>query len=75
MEQTNISHHRYGEGILVEVISDNGDGDVSVLSVEFDLENSEEQAISPRSELPEEYEDSIHTHIENAGYIVAASEA
>ena len=75
MEQTNISHHRYGDGILVEVISDNGDGDVSVMSIEFDLENSEDQAISPRSKLPEEYKESIHTHIEDAGYIVAANEA
>lgn len=62
-----ITHHRYANGILVELVIDHGNGDVSTVSIECDFAD-DERVLVPRGELPTEYEQRIQDHLEAANY-------
>lgn len=65
MADPDVNLHQYAEGIHLEVISDTGDGNVSVVSVEFDRQD---EVLSARSELPAEYEECIRSYIAEQGF-------
>ena len=56
---------------MVEVILDNGNGNVSTLSVEFDVVDPEQGALAPRSEIPDAHEESILERLEASDYALA----
>ncbi len=62
-----ITHHRYANGLLVELVIDNGNGDVSTVSLECDFAD-DERVLVPRGELPAGYEERIQAHLEEANY-------
>lgn len=44
--------HQFGSGLLVEVIGIGEQGDVATETIEFDLVESENEAVTPRDEPP-----------------------
>lgn len=66
-----VSLHRYRDGIMIEVILDNGNGNVSTLSVEFDIVDSEKRVLSPRAELPDAHEELIRDRLDDSEYALA----
>lgn len=75
MHHENISLHRYTDGVLLEVICDEGNGDVTAITVEFDLKDESDQVLSPRGDLPEGHKESIRSHLETSDYILAERHA
>lgn len=67
----NVSLHQYRDGILVEVILDNGNGNVSTQSVEFDVVDPEQRVLSPKTELPDSHEDAIRERLAESDYALA----
>lgn len=63
-----VTLHQYTDEILVEVIVDDGGGDVRTVSTEFDVVDPGERALSPRGDLPEGYEEEIRRRIEDSEY-------
>jgi len=66
-----VSLHRYRDGIMIEVISDDGNGNVSTRSVEFDVVDPERGALAPRSEIPDAHEERILERLEASEYALA----
>lgn len=65
-----VSLHPYSDGVLVEVVVDEGGGDVRTVSAEFDLVDPETGALALRGELPSPYEESIRRHIDESEYVL-----
>lgn len=65
MAREHVTLHQYSGEVLVEVIVDDGEGDVRTTSVSFDVA---EGTLSPREDLPVDHAEDIRRHIEDAGY-------
>lgn len=59
--------HPFGDGLIVEIVGVDEKGDISIVSVEFDI-SGDDREVSARGELPSEYEEDIRTALSNKGY-------
>lgn len=69
MEGVSVNLHNYHDRVLLEVITDDGDGNVSANTVEFDIVDAERRAVEPCGDLPTEHEDAIWRQLRDAGYV------
>lgn len=69
MEGVSVNLHNYHDRVLLEVITDDGDGNVSAETVEFDIVDAERRAVAPCGELPAEHQDVIRRQLRDAGYV------
>lgn len=72
MQREYLQLHEFSDGYILEVIRDE-DGDVTAITVEFDLEDPDEQLLAPRENLPKPFEDSIRDHLDSSDYNLAES--
>lgn len=63
-----VTLHNYRDEVLVEVIVDEGGGDVRTVSMEFDVDGTDDRALVPRGPLPEDYAEDIRRRIEDSAY-------
>ena len=70
---TSVNLHRFGDGILVEVVESDPDGDVSVRSFEFETDGPGGRILRPRSTLQSAETAMIEHHVADAGYALAES--
>lgn len=68
---TSINLHRFGDGVLVELVGTGLDGDVAVRSFEFELVDPGGNRIRPRSTLPGTTSVLIEDRVNAAGYELA----
>lgn len=68
MPDETVTHYPYPDGIHVEVIIDDGNGDVSAISIDFDVVDENQNLLRPRENLPESFEEDIIRHLSDAGY-------
>ncbi|MFB6311914.1 MAG: hypothetical protein ABEH64_12130 [Salinirussus sp.] len=68
MSAETVTHHEFMDGVHVEVIIDNGDGDVTVESAEFDFITDDGTELAPKGAIPSEHVDRIRQHLEENGY-------
>lgn len=65
---TAVNLHRFGDGLLVEVVGTDPDGEVSVRSFEFEPVEPGATTVRPRSSLPSSTTMMLEEHIAAAGY-------
>lgn len=65
---TSVNLHHFGNGLLLEVVGNDPDGEVFVQSVELDLVDAEEERVRPRTPLPSAGGGLIEERVEEAGY-------
>lgn len=70
-EVDDITVNRFGQDVLVELIGTDGNGDVAVRSVEFELLDRSAREVTPREEPPPGYEDRIRAVLADAEFTVA----
>lgn len=68
MDEVSVNIHPYSDHLHLEVITDDGGGNVTARTVEFDLVDSSQRTVAPCEELPESYEEEIMNHLDDAGY-------
>lgn len=71
MEDISFNIHHYDGYVVLEVITDNGAGNVSARSVEFNLVDTDREKLVPQGELPPSREADIQEYLQNAGYTLA----
>lgn len=69
MEGVSVNLHNYHDRVLLEVITDDGDGNVTANTVEFDIVDPERRAVVPCGDLPSDHEDVIWSQLRDAGYV------
>lgn len=69
---TTVNLHRFGEGLLVEIVGEDRDGEVLVRSLELELVDRENGLVRPRSGLAAGEEPLLEEHLESAGYEIIA---
>lgn len=62
-----VTLHRYSGEVLVEVVVDDGDGDVRTTSVELDVVD-DAGTLAPRDGLPEAHAERIRERIETSEF-------
>lgn len=72
---TSVNLHRFGDGLLLEVVGEGADGEVFVHSTELDLADPEGTRVRPRSPLPAADVDRIAECVGEAGYELTAEPA
>lgn len=70
MDDISYNIHRYSDHVLLEVIIDGGNGNVTARSVKFDFLDADRGRVAHRGELPTSYEEEIRSRVENAGYAI-----
>ena len=70
-----LNLHRFGDGILVEVVEHDADGEISVRSFEFDAVDTEGRVLRPRSTIPSTESRMIEEYVTDAGYTVTDATA
>ena len=68
-----VAVHRYADEVLVEVVVDEGDGDVRTVSTAFEVVDPERGTLAPREAIPSTHADRIRRHIEASEYVLADS--
>lgn len=68
MDDVSFNFHRYEDHYLLEVISDNGEGDVTARSIEFEIEDDDRGLVAPYEALPQSLEEDIRDWLRNAGF-------
>ena len=68
-----VAVHQYTGEVLVEIIVDEGDGDVRTVSTAFDVVDPETGALAPREALPSAHADRIRRHLEASEYVLSDS--
>lgn len=74
MAEVSFNVHRFRDQVLLELIVDAGNGNVSAESVELDILDDDGR-LTPCGELPPDYEEEIRTRLEDAGYAVVSQAA
>lgn len=70
MSVETVTHHEFPAGVHAELIIDNGNGDVTVHSVEFDSMEDDSRVVAPRQDIPRDYREKIVQYLEESGYTV-----
>lgn len=65
---TSVNVHRFGNGLLLEVVGNDTNGEVHVRSVELDLVDPDTKQVRPRSPLPADGGGEIAEQVSAAGY-------
>ncbi len=73
MKRKTVNHHPFPDGIHVEVVINEGNGDISTRSVEFDVTDEEGRSLRPREGIPESDADEIMDYLRKSGYEVENS--
>lgn len=68
MSEVSFNTHHFGHRLLLEVIIDEGAGDVSAYSLEFDVHQNGSKYLAPYDVLPRAYETEIRAYLEGAGF-------
>lgn len=63
-----VTLHEYVDEVLVEVIVDDGHGNVRTISTQFDVVDRNRRTLSPRGDIPPEHVDSIRRRIADSDY-------
>lgn len=71
MEEVSFNIHQYDDHIILEVITDDGEGNVTARSAEFEIEDTDRGLLTPRGDLPSSNEADILDHLQDAGYSLA----
>lgn len=70
MGDTTITVHKFGSGVLVEIIGSDEHGDIAAETYEFDVLKSTDKKVTPREEIPSEYRDRVRTVLSEKGYSI-----
>lgn len=68
MDEVNVNIHPYDDHLHLEVITDEGGGNVTAQSFEFEIVDRDRAAVAPRERMPDMHKDEIRTQLEDAGY-------
>lgn len=68
MDTVGINLHRFGDQLLVELISDAGRGNVTAQTFEFDIEDPDRGYVSVRGSLPKDVQDAVRDELDSAGF-------
>ncbi|NKE37975.1 hypothetical protein GWG54_19690 [Natronococcus sp. JC468] len=70
-EVTSTTLHQFGSGLLIEIIGVDERGDIAVETIEFEVLELEGKIVTPREEIPSEYEDQIRATLSEQSYSIS----
>lgn len=70
MDEVSVNIHPYDDHLHLEVITDEGGGNVTARSIEFDIVDRDEAAVTPRERMPQSHQEEIRSQLEANGYDV-----
>lgn len=70
MVDVSVNVFSYSDHVLLELIVDDGDGNVTANSLEFDLVDSDSGKVVPAGDLPPDHGEVVRRELRDAGYAV-----
>lgn len=69
-EVKSTTMHKFGDGLLVEIIGLDESGEISTETIELEVVDPHQGRVEPRGEIPPEYEEQVHGTLSENGYSI-----